>query len=203
MRNAENLTQLARLGPDFVGLIFYEKSPRFIGAEFSDISLKSSIKRVGVFVNEKPEIVIEKAAKYKLDFVQLHGNESPEFCAKIKAAGLGVFKAVSVGTEIDFEAFKAYEDKVDYFLFDTQGKGYGGHGITFDWKILEDYNLETPFFIAGGISNENIVELLAVKNDKFVGIDVNSKYEISPGLKDIGLLKDLFEKVFNDDILSD
>ena len=195
MRQAENLQNLEQLKPDFIGFIFYEGSSRFVGFDFQLEGLSRGTKKVGVFVNEEVEKVVALAKKYNLNYVQLHGDEDPSYCVKIKEQGFGILKAVSIGKEYDFESLKPFVDSVDYFLFDTQGKGYGGHGVAFDWAILNNYSLETPFFVAGGISNENVELLLKLKNPKFIGIDVNSKYEISPGLKDISALNELFLKV--------
>lgn len=197
MREEVNLKELIGLNPDFVGFIFYNRSPRFVGENFKPIELPNDIKKVGVFVNESVEEVIRLAGKYKLDFVQLHSNESPAFCQKIKQTGLGILKSVAVGDKFDFEELKSYQKSVDYFLFDTQGKGYGGHGRAFDWKVLRAYDLNIPFFVAGGISNENVRELLDLDHPQFVAIDVNSKYESSPGVKDIDKLKELFSIVRN------
>ena len=195
MRQAENLQKLELLKPDFIGFIFYERSPRFVGHDYQLEGLSIATQKVGVFVNERLDKVVELAKKHGLNYVQLHGDENPAYCAKIKEQGLGILKAVAIGAEYDFESLKPFDALVDYFLFDTQGKGYGGHGVAFDWAILNSYSLETPFFVAGGISNENIDQLLELKHPQFFGIDVNSKYEISPGLKDINVLNELFLKV--------
>lgn len=195
MKEAENLSELEALKPDFIGFIFYPKSPRFVGENFSIQTLKTNAKKVGVFVNESIENILQKVEKHQLDFVQLHSHESPEFCRQLKREGLGVLKSVATDSDTDFDSLKEYESVVDYFLFDTKGLSYGGHGVAFDWSILENYHLKTPFFVAGGISNDNIEQLLHLHHPLFAGIDVNSKYEIAPGEKDIEALRELFLKV--------
>lgn len=191
MRDAENINSLAELSPDFMGFIFYPKSPRYVG-KIEIPKLSENIKKVGVFVKESIANVLEIARNHDLSGVQLHSDESPEYCEEIKKLGLIVIKAFAVDSGFDFEELKAFEDHVDYFLFDTKGDGYGGHGATFDWDILKGYTLNTPFFVAGGVSNDNIGKLLELTHPMFRGVDVNSRYEISPGLKDIDALKQLF-----------
>jgi phosphoribosylanthranilate isomerase len=191
MRDAKNIESLAELGPDFMGFIFYPKSPRYVG-QIDIPKLPENIKKIGVFVNESITDVLEIAQKHDLNGVQLHSDETPEFCAEIKKTGLLVVKAFAVDSAFGFENLKSFEDHVDYFLFDTKGDGYGGHGTSFDWGILKRYTLNKPFFVAGGVSNDNIGKLLKLDHPMFRGVDVNSKYEISPGLKDIEALKELF-----------
>ncbi len=193
MRELENIRYLEELKPDFMGFIFYPKSPRFVG-EFPNVP-ELNVPKVGVFVNETVENVLRFTADFKLDYVQLHGNETAEYCHEIKQHDVKILKAFAVDDKFDFEQLMAFETVVDYFLFDTKGDGYGGHGTTFDWKILDKYTIDTPFFIAGGVSNDNIGLLLKYPHPMFRGVDVNSKYEISAGLKDIEALKELFLNV--------
>jgi phosphoribosylanthranilate isomerase len=192
MQELENIERLKQLSPDFMGFIFYPKSARYVGETFQMPEMPDSIHKVGVFVKESVEKVLEIAPKYGLTYVQLHSDESPEYCSKLKTAGIKVIKAFAVNDSFRFDALIPYEGKVDYFLFDTQGDGYGGHGKAFNWGILKDYSLSTPFFVAGGVSNGNIGDLLNISHPMFKGVDVNSKYEISAGLKDIDALKELF-----------
>ena len=199
MRESQNILALAELQPYFMGFIFYAKSARFIGDVLEKEILKSlprSIKKTGVFVNESFEKVIEISKEYGLDFVQLHGNENVDFCKKLKEEGLKIIKVFSVDNSFDFSETIHFEGIADYFLFDTKAEGgYGGHGKAFDWNILDKYVGETPFLLAGGISLENSGDLDKIKNKNFAGIDVNSKFELSPANKDIGALKELFQKI--------
>ncbi len=199
MRESQNILALAELQPDFMGFIFYDKSARFTGEILEKKTLKSlpkSIKKTGVFVNESIEKLVDTWKEFDLDFIQLHGNETVEFCEKLKNQGLKIIKVFSVDHSFDFSETINFEGFVDYFLFDTKAEGgYGGHGKAFDWNILEKYQGETPFLLAGGISLENLGDLDKIKNKNFVGIDVNSKFELSPAKKDIEALKELFEKI--------
>jgi len=199
MRDSQNILALAELQPDYIGFIFYPKSARFTSGVLKKKilnALPKSIKKTGVFVNESFEKVIETDKEYDLDFIQLHGNETVEFCEKLKTESLKVIKAFSVDHSFNFSETINFEGFVDYFLFDTKAEGgYGGHGMTFDWNILERYRGKTPFLLAGGISLDNLGDLDKIKNKNFAGIDVNSKFELSPGIKDIEALRELFEKI--------
>lgn len=193
MRDSGNIRQLLKLQPDYMGFIFYEKSKRFapeLDAELLN-DFSSETKKVGVFVNASLEEVKGKVDRYGLDLVQLHGDESVEYVGDLFAAGIRVIKVFSVGDSFDFEKLKPYKGLVDFFLFDTKGKERGGNGVTFDWELLKAYDQSVPFFLSGGIDNENISALESLKGMNIHAIDVNSKYEISPGLKDIEELKKL------------
>lgn len=195
MREVGNIRDVAALGPDFMGFIFYVRSPRYVGEDFVMPALPEGIRKTGVFVKETVENVLRRARQYGLDHVQLHSDETPEYCAEIKAAGLKILKAFAVDAAFDFGQLKAFEEVADYFLFDTKGDGYGGHGKAFDWGILSDYSGNTPFFVAGGVSNDNIDELLKLEHPLFYGIDVNSRYETAPGMKNVEAVQKLFLKV--------
>ncbi len=198
MRDAQNISDLHEIKPNFMGLIFWEPSKRYVGPN-SKILVDPAIQLIGVFVNETVGAIIKKVVDYHLSGVQLHGNESVEFCAQLKELFLEkklevkIIKAFSVGDSFDFNPLKAYENSCDYFLFDTKGKLPGGTGKTFSWEILEHYNLDTPYFLSGGISESHLEDLEQFfKNEaskKCVAIDVNSKFEISPALKNIEQLK--------------
>ena len=186
MRDTENIAAVASLRPQYLGFIFYPKSPRFVGESFDiPANVPASIKRVGVFVNESDGVIVAKSQSSKLDFVQLHGNESPAQCYELKATGLSVIKVFSIDDDFNFELTKPYRDVVDYFLFDTKGKYYGGNAKTFDWNILERYDQEIPFFLSGGLSPENVNALGEIVKMNIHALDLNSGVEISPGLKDI------------------
>ncbi len=193
MRDSGNIRQLLKLQPDYMGFIFYEKSKRFapeLDAELLN-DFPSETKKVGVFVNASLEEVKGKVDRYGLDLVQLHGDESVEYVGDLFAAGIRVIKVFSVGDSFDFEQLKPYKGLVDFFLFDTKGKERGGNGVTFDWELLKAYDQSVPFFLSGGIDNEYISALESLKGMNIHAIDVNSKYEIAPGLKDIEELKKL------------
>jgi len=182
MKYADNIREVAKLSPDFMGFIFYEKSKRFVGKDFIIPEISSEIKRVGVFVNDSLENISEKVKKHKLDFVQLHGVESADFCKAISAK-IKVIKAFGVDEQFDFSILKQYEPFFEYFLFDTKTELYGGSGQSFDKNILSNYKLSKPYFLSGGIDSANVGAL-----NPFA-IDVNSKFETEPGLKDINKLK--------------
>jgi phosphoribosylanthranilate isomerase len=186
MRDGENIMAVALLRPQYMGFIFYPKSPRFVGESFDiPANLPASIKRVGVFVSESNDVIIGKSKSLKLDLVQLHGNESPAQCDELKATGLGVIKVFSIDDAFNFESTKPFREVTDYFLFDTKGKYYGGNARTFNWKILDKYDQEVPFFLSGGLSPDNVNTLGDLQKMNLHALDLNSGVEISPGLKDI------------------
>jgi phosphoribosylanthranilate isomerase len=186
MKYPDNIVEVSQLLPDYLGFIFYEKSSRFFDGEIPEIP--KSIKKVGVFVDATLEEIISKIKKYDLNAVQLHGNETPEFCKNIKQENIEIIKVFSVNDDFDFEVVKPFGAVSDYFLFDTKGKLPGGNGITFNWQILEKYNSIKPFFLSGGIGIEDI-EKIKQMNLPIYAIDVNSKFEIEPGLKNINLAR--------------
>ncbi len=191
----DNIGEVVALRPDYIGLIFYPKSPRYVGEDFELPGIDRSIKKVGVFVNETIESVVEKAIKYQLDFVQLHGDESADYCRLIKEKGLKSMKAFQVEEGFDFVVLEPYEMHVEYFLFDTKSKGYGGSGHSFDWSVLQNYAMEKQYFLSGGLSLENIEGLRGLDVSKIHALDVNSKFEVKPGLKDVGLLAKLKKQI--------
>ena len=192
MRDLGNIREVAALQPDYLGFIFYEKSPRFFDGEIPEIS--SAIKKTGIFVDAAFDYIVEKVKKYQLRVVQLHGKESPELCAALQNEQVEVIKVFSIKDDFDFEVLKGYEGKVDFFLFDTKGKEKGGNGTTFNWEILEKYPSAMPFFLSGGLGLEEIKEIEKYHfPESFYGIDVNSKFESRPGFKNIQDLKELRE----------
>ncbi|MBC7912822.1 MAG: phosphoribosylanthranilate isomerase [Pyrinomonadaceae bacterium] len=199
MREAENISNLAELQPDYIGFIFYQNSPRFVeNLDFTLIhSLKVSIKKTGVFVNASAEYIQENIAKYNLNAIQLHGDESPEFCLRFKSKTVEVIKAFGIGNEFKFNDLNLYFECVDYFLFDTKSSLHGGSGKIFDWQLLESYKLPTPYFLSGGLSEENINELQDLKDSRLYALDLNSRFETSPGFKDIKKLRSFFNKIKN------
>ena len=196
MREAENILDVGAVRPDYMGFIFHPQSPRCVPTDFRiPISLDSSIKRVGVFVNEKVDLILSLIKRHSLDFVQLHGNESVEICDELRLQGIGVIKVFSIDEGFDFGSIESYKTVVDFFLFDTKGKYYGGNGIAFNWNVLNRYDQEIPFFLSGGISVVNIqnVEQLAMMN--MHAIDVNSGVEIKPGVKDVESVKEVMKNL--------
>lgn len=189
MRNSENISELMTLKPDYIGFIFYAQSKRFV-TDFPQIEIPSSVKKVGVFVNETIDEIIEKTNRYKLDFVQLHGDETSEFCLSLSAKNIKIIKAFSVDENFDFSAIKPFEKHVSLFLFDTKGKNYGGNGIKFNWELLQNYTGKTPFLLSGGISINDAEEIKNFKHPAFLGIDINSGFELEPGLKNINEIKE-------------
>jgi phosphoribosylanthranilate isomerase len=194
MKYPENILEVGSLLPDYMGFIFWQKSARYFDREIPE--LPKSIKKTGVFVNESISVIEEKVTKYDLQAVQLHGHESVEFCSELKTKfgnSIEIIKVFSADENFDFSVLKPYESVCDYFLFDTKGKLPGGNGTTFDWKILEYYPSTKPFFLSGGIG---VAELDSIKeilktNLPIYAIDINSKFEIEPGLKNIERLKNL------------
>ena len=189
----KQLQQLDGLDIDFAGLIFYKESPRYIGEKISKTELKNTdfdLKKVGVFVNPEMIDVLDAIDDYGLDAVQLHGDESPEMCEDLSSE-VEVIKAFRVSDGVDIDKLVAPYDAVcDYYLFDTGGlkESFGGTGKQFDWSILTKAKIEKPFFLSGGIGVEDAVKIKAFKHPDFFGVDINSQFEKSPGVKDMGMV---------------
>ena len=198
MRDAENIREVEALGIDLMGFIFWPKSSRYVSER--PAYLPTNCKRVGVFVDEDVETVKRIADDYVLDFIQLHGHESRAYCAQLK--GLKLIKAFNIATTEDFKQTEPYTGIVDYFLFDTKGKSVGGNGEKFDWSVLSAYNGDTPFLLSGGIGPDDAEVLTShfspLTSKKCVGIDLNSRFEIAPGLKDINKLKEFLNALNNE-----
>lgn len=193
MRDSKNILEVAALLPEYMGFIFYEKSKRYVGKDFIvPIGFPAEIKKVGVFVNEKPEKILELVARYKLDYVQLHGEEPIVDC-KILKGSVKVIKAFSMDETFDFNFVKPYVPYADLFLFDTKGKNYGGTGLTFDWTLLRKYSQKTPFFLSGGLSAENISRIVELNDMNLLAVDVNSGAESAVGKKDVMKVKAIQE----------
>lgn len=198
MKYPANILEVGSLLPDYMGFIFWENSARYFDGVIPD--LPKSIKKVGVFVNESIPVIEEKIAKYDLQAIQLHGKESVEFCSELKSKiepSIEIIKVFSADENFNFSVLKAYEPVCDYFLFDTKGKLPGGNGTTFDWRILENYPSTKPFFLSGGIGIEELdsINEISKTNLPIYAIDVNSKFEIEPGLKNIRLCTDAIYRV--------
>jgi len=200
MREVDNVKAIGQLSPDFMGFILYPPSPRFVLEEaLSELLplLSDNTSAVAVFVNETAEEMIRICAEYGFSYAQLHGGESVEVCQKVKAEGIGVIKAFPVSDSIDLDLLQTYEPFVDYFLFDTKTKSYGGSGKQFEWNLLSTYSLDTPYFLSGGIGESDIETILNSSLPGCVGIDANSKLEIEPGLKNIEASADLIKQIRN------
>jgi phosphoribosylanthranilate isomerase len=197
LKYPENVLAVTALQPDYIGFIFYGPSPRFVGEQVNLIpALPSSIKKTAVFVNESPEKIVDLINNCGFDAIQLHGSESPEFCGQLKRVTT-VIKAFGVSEQFDFNKLQAYAANVDYFLFDTKTVIHGGSGESFDWALLQQYRLNIPFFLSGGISLDNLGEIGLIDHPQFFGVDLNSRFETSPGLKDINRLEKAFDLIKN------
>lgn len=217
MRNADNIRQVSELDIDLMGFIFWQKSSRYVCMISSKagvlpdysterfrqlsegkpiVATENKPKRVGVFVDDMPQNIVTRIYNYNLDYVQLHGNESvvmidnlvktvdPDIHKNIK-----IIKALSINTPDDIDLYKEYEGHVDLFLFDTKCDTVGGGGKHFDWSMLERYDGETPFLLSGGIGPEDVEQIKNFHHPKCVGIDINSRFETEPAMKDVDLLR--------------
>jgi phosphoribosylanthranilate isomerase len=190
MREQENIAALCQLPIDFIGFIFYQKSSRYVDS-LPNVEIHEAIKRVGVFVNASIEDIEQKVDFFDLDFIQLHGDETAEYCQSLKNKGYQIIKAFAVDGGFDFQQIDAYEASCDFFLLDAKGASYGGNGVQFDWRVLEKYPSDKPFFLSGGIDLSSIDGIRKLDIPQLYAIDVNSKFEIKPGLKDIEKVKNL------------
>ena len=187
MRDPVNIQELIIYQPDYMGFIFYPRSKRYVenpGPELFRL-IPAGISKVGVYVNETAGKIKQMVADLNLDLVQLHGDETPQDCKDLMDSGIPVMKAFSISDSIDNEVLKDYEDLCEYFLFDTSGPGFGGTGEQFDWRALGDYRLLKPFFLSGGIGPENVSAISDLDLPAMAGVDINSRFETEPGLKDV------------------
>lgn len=183
MRNGKNIRAVEALGVDWMGFIFYPPSKRFVDTTPDYLPMKA--KRVGVFVNESTGIILDKVTLFSLDIVQLHGDESPEQCQELIDKGIKVIKAFGIGTTFPSDKIEPYEGSCDYFLFDTETSAYGGSGRKFNWDILQNYQGNTPFLLSGGIGEDDVQTIQEFSHPMCIGIDINSKFELSPAIKDV------------------
>lgn len=190
MREAENIRAVEALGVDWMGFIFWEHSSRCVSQRPAYLPEKA--KRVGVFVDAPLDVVCQHVEAFGLDVVQLHGSESPAFLHDLRKALAGdvlIVKAFSIATRDDLLQTSLYEGLADYFLFDTKAQLVGGNGRKFDWSVLAHYDGSTPFLLSGGIGPDDASRLSAFSHPRLAGIDLNSRFEISPALKNVELLK--------------
>lgn len=197
MRDGENIRRLSALKIDYMGLIFYPASPRHVTERPKFLpDAADGIKLTGVFVDAPIEVIMEKVAEYPLSAVQLHGSETPGFCRQVmERTGAEVIKALHISAPGDIEKGKEYAGYCNFLLLDTACSGYGGSGRRFDWGALESCNLETPFFLSGGIDLSCAARIAAMNCPGMAGVDINSRFEISPGIKDIELIKSFMDKL--------
>jgi len=191
-----NIESVAALNPDYMGFIFYKNSPRFTGDLNSETltTIPAPIHKTAVFVDETAENIRVLIDNYNFDAIQLHGSETAGFCDSFRDR-VKVIKAFGVTADFDFEQLKDYANKVDFFLFDAKTAIYGGSGNTFDWSVLNKYNFDVPFFLSGGIGPANIEEVKNINHPQLYGVDLNSKFEDLPGIKNIAQLKKAFKTV--------
>jgi phosphoribosylanthranilate isomerase len=192
MRELKNVLEVAELKPDMIGFIFYRYSPRYAAGILDPEILSDfppNIRKAGVFVNEDYEEITGSVRKYSLDIVQLHGNETPDICHRLRETGIPVIKAFNIKESAGFKLCSEFITCTDYFLFDALTSNYGGSGNRFDWRILDKYDLGHPFFLSGGITPGDVNNILEITNPAFYGIDLNSRFEVKPGYKDVITLK--------------
>lgn len=197
MRDPENIRSIAALQPDYMGFIFYAKSPRYVGQGFVLPEISDEIKRVGVFVNGKNDEMKKAVADHKLNFLQLHGNEPVAQVKSLADDGISVWKAFAVDAAFNFEFIEEYAPYVKGFLFDTKGKHYGGNATTFDWTVLQKYNQRVPFLLSGGLNADNISAARLLTGMNLHGFDVNSGVESAPGVKDLSKLEAVISEMIN------
>lgn len=187
MTQAENIREVEALGADWIGFIFYPPSPRCLCQ--LPAYLPEKARRVGVFVNQSKEELAMYADRFGLDYLQLHGHESPEYCRSLRLRGFRLIKAFPIACAKDFEQTSAYEHLCDYYLFDTKTPRYGGTGQSFEWSLLQHYQGETPFLLSGGINPHSARAVREIRHPRLAGIDLNSRFETSAGIKDIDRLR--------------
>lgn len=199
MCDPHNVAELVGLPIDIIGFIFYDKSGRFVGENF-DVSIRNllpqNISAAGVFVNQTIEHILETQQKYSLQYLQIHGNESPQFCENLrKQTSAKIIKAFQIDDTFDFRLLQLYIDFCDYFLFDTKSSNYGGTGKQFDWDLLKKYTLKTPIFLSGGIGPDDFNKITAIDFLPIYCIDLNSKFEILPGIKNVSAISNFISKI--------
>lgn len=190
MRDAGNISAVAALTPMLMGFIFHDESPRDATGLDPEIikSLPPFIRPVGVFVNKSNDEIMSMCNRYGINIVQLHGAESPAQCRALKACGMTVFKAVGIDCNTDFSRLHEYDTTVDMFVFDTKSTKHGGTGEKYDWRLLEAYDMDIPYLLSGGIGPEDTDAIIEAMRPGIAGIDINSRFESAPGIKDLNKL---------------
>lgn len=193
MRSPQNIREIEQSGADLMGFIFFARSPRYVDSLPS--YMPESCQRVGVFVNETTQVILDRAAEFKLDYIQLHGKESPEQCREISGHRLKVIKVFSVASSADLAAVDLYEGLCDYFLFDTACAEHGGSGRSFNWGILKEYAASTPFLLSGGIGSHSVESIKNFSHPRLAGLDINSGFEVEPALKDAAKVSEFIKQI--------
>lgn len=193
MRDPENIQDIEQTGIDWMGFIFYPASSRYVPKRPE--YLPEKVKRVGVFVNESMEEILSIDDQFQLDYIQLHGNESPDFCRMLETRGFRTIKAFPIATVKDFQATVPYSGCCTYFLFDTKSPAHGGSGQKFDWGLLDSYRGNTPFLLSGGIEIEDVDKLKTINNKHLIGFDLNSRFESTPGIKRVDPVRKFVEQI--------
>lgn len=189
MRDVQQLEKLAALGVDYAGLIFHTASPRFVDEHLAGLIRGVPIPKIGVFVNAPIATMLAQAEAFQLHGIQLHGQESPDCCATLRSHGYTVFKCLQPTDGWSEAEWQPYTSKTDYLLFDSKGPLAGGNGVQWNWKFLKQYTGTIPFFLSGGIGAEDVAALMEISHPMLTGIDVNSKFEFQPGLKNMNQLE--------------
>lgn len=198
MREVANICEVAQLGIDMMGFIFYPHSPRHVTVSVPRTVADKNLQRVGVFVNATIEDVLQMVESYDLDAVQLHGSETAVYCQMLRKrldASKRLVKAISVAGAEDVRKYREYVGVVNLFLFDTKCKTVGGSGEQFDWTVLMQYDGDVPFLLSGGIGPDDADRILAFRHPKCVGFDLNSRFELEPGVKDVERLRTFIRKI--------
>lgn len=202
MRDTANIRAVATLQPDYMGFIFYERSSRFVGEALDVALIRSlrhepfSIRTVGVFVNASASQIVRHVEQYDFAAAQLHGTESPSLCKQVKEeSGRDIIKTFSIASEQDVKRVADYEGVIDYVLFDTATSQYGGSGTRFDWNVLSAYTDATPFFLSGGISLESTGDIKRLRHPMLYAVDINSRFETAPAMKDVKKLQQFFQQL--------
>lgn len=193
MREPANIADLVELPINYIGTILYPKSPRYSGEREDTAqafrSLNSSVQKVGVLVHPTLSFIEEMQEKFAFDYLQLHSDESLDFCRE--AAKIApIIKAFGIDTTTNFQTIESYSTIADFFIFDTATKAYGGSGKKFDWTLLDNYHGEKPYLLAGGLTVDDAQSLTTITDPRCMGFDINSGFEISPALKDISQIKE-------------
>ena len=204
MKYPDNIQEVANLQPDYLGFIFYNKSKRFVldenDATFDEFIFKDTLRvqKVGVFVNEEIKNIIRISTAYNINILQLHGDETSEFCEDLKLLDYTIIKAFGIHKDFDFSILGEYEEVCDYFLFDTKSNDYGGTGQHFDWNLLKQYNNAKPIFLSGGLTIQDIPKVCEeLKDIDIHALDFNSKLEKDVGLKDVALCRETITQCRN------
>lgn len=198
LTDPDNTKEIAGMAPDFMGFIFYPGSKRYVGNKPKDSlfrKIPSRILKTGVFVNEEPSRIIDTMTLYELDLVQLHGNEPVEYCNSLKKEGLIVIKAFEISSSFSFITLEQYMEVCEYFLFDTKTGTQGGSGLKFDWRKIDEYHLNKPFILGGGIGPEDASLIKKINHKYLFAVDINSRFEIRPGIKDSKNVKEFIDEI--------